>query len=56
MVISAQPKEHTEVRCPYCNDFWGYITDDWFWMEEDEDTIHCRSSDCGKPFKIVKQT
>lgn len=55
-MVQAKKADLSEVRCPYCNDFWDYIIPDNFFWDEDESsrTVWCRSGNCGKPFVVER--
>lgn len=54
-MANSKPSNFSEVKCPYCGDFYGYIVpENFFWGDEEETTVHCNSMACGKPFIIER--
>jgi len=55
-MVEVKKAELTEVRCPYCDDFYDYIIPSNFFWEEEEDsrTVWCHSQACGKPFIVMR--
>ena len=59
-MVEVKKANLTEVRCPYCDDFWDYVIPETFFWEnmdgevESTRTVWCRSGNCGKPFTVAK--
>jgi len=52
MPIITDKGDMTEIYCPYCNTFYGYVTSRSFWYDDGEREANCNK--CGKPFLIKK--